>query len=158
MQVIYHSSVRTTFFPFGHPSPKKNSGYSIQYFMVHGTWTKNSIGTRFPPNKDIFSFPAAVLLWCMGLGKNQSHWTITEKNIFSFPTTVLLWCTGLGRFLIDTRPHRKKKKFQLQYWMCSELARNGNQYFTPTEKKLFVAIELLLSTGHRNYCSVLRNI
>ena len=42
---------------------KKNT--LLQWFVGLG---KNSIGTRSPPkNKYIFSFPATVLLWCLGV-------------------------------------------------------------------------------------------
>ena len=84
------------------PSPEKKILATVH---CYGAWdfekfNWHSICTE---HKYIFLFLATVLLWCMGLEKNRSHWSITVKNVFLFLTTVILWCTGLTIFLFDTR-------------------------------------------------------
>ena len=103
MQVVFHSSVRTTFYPFGHPSRRKK--FWLQYTILlwcMGLGKKNSMKTRSPPKKSIFSFLAIILLWGMGLEKINLTGPSPKKKCFFFPTTVLLRCTGLD-------PTEKKK-------------------------------------------------
>ena len=82
---------------------------------------KNSIGSRSPPKKTyVYLFLATVLLWCMWLKWKINLTNLSPKKIYIF---VFEFCGAqdLRKFLIGTRPHWKKKCFQLK---CYRRARN----------------------------------
>ena len=126
MQMIYHTSVRTTIHPFGHLSPIKNSGYSIQSIQYfYGTWDfkKKQLVLVLHRKKYILVFGYSITLM-HGTWKNPSHWTIAEKIYF---------------------------RSRLQYYWMHRTQKIFNRHSTPPKEKLFLATVILWRTGHRNY-------
>ena len=127
MQVVFHSSVRTTFYPFGHPSPRKRFWlqYSYSTSIVHRTQKKKLNWPSISTQKKIYSG--------FRLQYYYDAWDL-KKSI--------------------SLDHCRKKiyfRFRLQYYWMHRTQKIFNRHSTPPKEKLFLATVILWSTGHRNY-------
>ena len=107
----YHSSVRRTSCPFGHPSLRKKFWPPVyNIFMVHGTRKKTSIGTLITEKNYVLVSGYSITMMHSYLKIWISLEHHREKYIFVSDYSATVIGTRHSSIVvgIDTRVHRKK--------------------------------------------------